>query len=148
MIAQNDSSFMIELTEEIIDVSVVTAFLSRAEGGAIDVFVGTTRRYTDGKETVHLSYEAASDLAREEIRRIIEDAVRRWPVLRAAVIHRLGTVPVAEASVVIGVATLHRSESFEACRYLIDALKKRVPVWKKEYYADGNAEWVQGSVPE
>lgn len=141
-------SIMVGLTDERIDIDGISAFLRQAEGGAIDLFIGTTRRFTDGKETTHLAYDAAPDLARAEIHRMVGEAQSRWPVLRAVVIHRLGTVPVTEASVVIGVATPHRAASFEACRYLIDTLKKQVPIWKKELFADGTTEWVQGTVPE
>ena len=71
----------------------------------------------------------------------------RWPVERVCLLHRLGIVPPAEASVVVGVATPHRADAFAACRFLIDTLKQQVPIWKREVYADGSTEWVEGSAP-
>ena len=137
----------IQLTEKPIDASAELAFLTGSEGGAVDVFLGTTRRFTDGKETVSLSYEAADSLALAEMRRLLDDASAKWPMIRVTIIHRTGVVPVHEASVLIGVATAHRDESFLACRYLIDELKKRVPIWKRETFADGSKEWVEGITP-
>ena len=123
-------------------------FLRGAEGGAIDIFLGTTRRQTDGKETVLLSYEAADELAMAELSRLIEETRSRWPVLRTVVVHRTGPVSVSEISVFIGVATPHRSDSFEACRHLIDELKRRIPIWKHETFADGTSDWVEGTAPD
>lgn len=111
------------------------------------MFVGTTRRVTGDRITTSLSYEAAHDLAISEITRLIDEARSQWEILRVAVVHRIGLVPVGEASVVIGVATSHRAESFEVCRYLIDELKKHVPIWKKETFEDGTEEWVRGHTP-
>jgi molybdopterin synthase catalytic subunit len=138
----------IEITEETLDIAAVDSFLRRAEGGAVNLFVGTTRRITGEKVTVDLRYEAARELARAEIDRLLRRAGKQWPVLRAVVLHRTGMVPVGEASVIIGVATPHREESFQACRFLIDELKQRVPIWKRETFDDGTSEWVEGAVPD
>ncbi len=118
------------------------SFLTLPEVGGIDVFIGTTRQWTEGKETHRLEYEAYTPMAKLEIERLIQSAVERWEIERVYVSHRLGLVPVAEASVIIGVAAAHRDAAFIACRFLIDSLKKTVPIWKKEYYADGTSEWV------
>jgi len=138
---------LIEISEESLDLAAVESFLRQAEGGAVNLFVGTTRRVTGGRITTDLRYEAAPELARAEIRRLIERARKEWTLLRVAVVHRVGTVPVGEASVIIGVATAHRDESFRSCRFLIDELKRSVPIWKRETFADGTTEWVEGSVP-
>ncbi|TDI76488.1 MAG: molybdenum cofactor biosynthesis protein MoaE [Bacteroidetes bacterium] len=138
---------LVKITPDSIDSDRLLAYLTESEGGAIDIFLGTTRRFTAGRETVSLSYEAAPNLAEKEIQKILSDAARKWPLIRAAIVHRTGLVPVNEASVFIGVATEHRSEAFSACRFLIDELKKRVPIWKREKFCDGSEEWVQGVTP-
>ena len=120
-------------------------FLRGAEGGAVALFEGTTRRFTGGKETVRLQYEAHESMAVKEMEKLCALAHERWPVLKAVIVHRLGEVPVGETSVLVGVATAHRGPAFEACQFLIDELKKSVPVWKRELYADGRTEWVSGS---
>lgn len=139
-----DSPLRILLTHEQIGIEQYTDFLRCAEGGAVNVFLGTTRRFTDEKETVMLSYEAAEDLAVAELRRLLARTSDRWPVLRAVVVHRIGNVAVSEVSVLIGVATSHRADSFEACRYIIDELKRTVPIWKRESFSDGSEDWVEG----
>jgi len=138
----------IEISPDPIIIDRVDAFLRQAGGGAVNLFVGTTRRFTSDKETIELSYEAAERLAKSEVARIIEHASARWPLLRVAILHRIGIVPVGEVSVLIGVATAHRDESFAACRFLIDELKQHVPIWKKELFADGSTEWVEGIIPD
>ncbi len=145
--AADDPRVQIEISEDPIGVDRVEKFLREAEGGAVSLFLGTTRRFTGEKETVELAYEAAKHLAETEIARIVANASVRWPLLRVSVLHRVGTVPVGEVSVLIGVATAHRTESFSACRFLIDELKQHVPVWKKEIFADGSTEWVEGTIP-
>lgn len=133
------------LTHGTLDLSAIQAFLATPEAGAIDVFLGTTRRLTHGRETVELAYEAYEPMALREMEALLATASERWPVAKACLHHRLGIVPLAEASVVIGVATPHRADSFEACRYVIDTLKVSVPIWKKEHFADGTRAWVEGT---
>ena len=140
--------FKIDITPDAIDTDNFLRFLHESEGGAINIFLGTTRRFTEGRETELLYYEAAADLAKAEIGRLLVEADHRWSLIRAVVVHRTGVVPVHEASVLIGVATAHREAAFTASRFLIDELKKRVPVWKRERFTDGSTEWNEGSVPE
>lgn len=117
--------------------------------GAITTFSGTTRDNFEGKKVVHLEYEAYEPMALKEMDRILQDVLDGKcgaGIRRVACAHRLGVVPLAEASVLIAVASEHRAEGFDACRYIIDTLKARVPIWKKEIYADGetwkaNKEW-------
>jgi molybdopterin synthase catalytic subunit len=115
--------------------------------GAVDLFIGTTRRFTAGRETLRLEYEAFGSMALSEMRRIVMDARSRWEILRCVVHHRIGTVAVGEPSVIIAVSAGHRAEAFEACRFLIDTLKREVPIWKRESFADGTSEWVGGEAP-
>lgn len=139
---------LIELTHEPIAVDRAVAYLVDERCGGQAVFLGTTRRWTDGRETETLDYEAYEPMALSEMRRLVESAAAKWSVHRAVLIHRLGRVGAGEASVLVGVATPHRADAFAACRYLIDTLKARVPIWKKERYADGTTEWVRGTLPK
>lgn len=128
-----------------LDVGTASGFLAVPAAGGLALFVGTTRQWTAGRETAELEYEAFGPMALLELGRLADEAADRWVAERVVLWHRLGVVPVAEASVVVGVATGHRAEAFEACRWLIDTLKERVPIWKRERYADGATEWVGGS---
>ena len=135
------------LTGVPLPVGEAAAFLATPESGGLSLFVGTTRQWTDGeegpKETERLSYEAYEPMALAELDRLAAEAAEQWPVTRCCLWHRTGEVPVAEASVLVGVATLHRAEAFAACRWLIDTLKERVPIWKREIFADGTTAWVR-----
>lgn len=126
-----------------LNVGALEGFLHDPLAGGICVFVGTTRGETNGVVTEELRYEAFSEMALDEMERLADEAKAKWPVLRAALHHRTGVVPVGESSVAVGVSTPHRKAAFEACRFLIDRLKESVPVWKKEVYADGSTEWVE-----
>lgn len=137
----------IQLSGRPLDIGAAWAALRDERAGAVDLFIGTTRRFTGDRETKHLVYEAYEAMVVAEVRRIVARARERWDILRCVVHHRTGTVAVGEASVVIGVATRHRAEAFEACRYLIDTLKTDVPIWKQESWVDGSTEWVQGGTP-
>lgn len=132
---------MVSLTLNPIDIKAVVDEVVTPETGGIDLFVGTTRNHEDGKGVLLLEYEAYEPMAIELMERIQKEARRRWPLNRIAIVHRLGQVPVGEASVAIAVSSAHRKEAFEACRYLIDTLKKEVPIWKREHFADGTVEW-------
>ncbi len=123
-------------------------FLSVPAAGGLALFVGTTRQWTGSQVTVRLEYEAYEPMAAKEMHRIAAKARARWPMLlRVCLIHRLSSVPVQEASVITGVAAAHRAPAFEACRFLIDMLKQSVPIWKREFFADGTVTWV-GTEPQ
>ena len=136
-------SVHVALGAEPLRVGEAYTFLVSPDAGGIAVFVGSTRRWTDGRETERLRYEAYEPMALAELGRLADEAQARWPVLKCWIEHRLGEVPVGEASVVVGVATAHRGAAFEACRWLIDTLKKRVPIWKREVFTDGSEAWVR-----
>ncbi len=146
--AHKDATRWILLTDQPLDLQQAMEFLRTEEAGALNFFVGTTRSHTGDRQTEHLSYEAHVPMALQEMEKLARQVEVQWPVLRVCLFHRLGEVPAGEASVIIGVATPHRAESFAACRWLIDTLKKQVPIWKKEIYTDGSQEWVQGQTPE
>lgn len=134
----------IQLQSAPLDVEAATVFLRVPAAGGIDLFLGTTRQWTDGRETTRLEYECYEPMALREMLRLAKRVRERWPAERVCLLHRLGLVPPAESSVVIGVATPHRAEAFAACRFMIDTLKTQVPIWKREVYADGHAEWITG----
>lgn len=119
--------------------------VERAEAGAVAVFVGTVRDHSEGRSGVtHLDYEAFEDRVEGAIERIVAEAQERWEILAGVVEHRVGRVHLGEPAVVVAVSSAHRADAFEAARYLIDELKKRAPLWKKEHWP-GGAEWVEGA---
>jgi molybdopterin synthase catalytic subunit len=132
---------MIKITEKPIDVQKVIGTVSSLGAGAVNVFIGTVRNSAHGKNVVWLEYEAYESMAVAEIRKIIDEASHRWPLLGWAVSHRVGTLKPGEVSVAIAVSSPHRRDSFEACQFIIDTLKEKVPIWKKEVFEDGE-EWV------
>lgn len=132
---------MVALTNRPIDVADLISQLTAPESGGIDVFIGTTRNHSNGRDVLRLEYEAFETMAVDQMKDLERRARERWPLHRVVIVHRLGIVPVGEASVVIGVSAGHRKEAFEACRFLIDALKQEVPIWKREHFADGTVEW-------
>ncbi len=129
---------MLRLTDAAIDPRVVEAAVARPDAGAVLTFVGVTRNHFEGRAVLGLEYEAYAELAVPVMRDIAEEAQKRWPGARLAMVHRTGTVAIGEASVVISVSAPHRGDCYAASRFAIDALKQRVPVWKKEHYADGS----------
>lgn len=133
---------MIEITEKKIDVAVLLESVLVPEAGGIDIFLGTTRNHSRGKKVVRLEYEAYIPMAVKIIDQIENEIRARWNIHKLSIIHRIGVVPVEEASVGIAVSASHRNEAFEACRYAIDQLKKSAPIWKKEIFENGEA-WVE-----
>lgn len=130
---------MFALTHDPIDVAAVTAAATRPEFGAVLVFLGVTRDSFEGREVTELAYEAYEPMAVAALQAIGDEIAERWPGAATAIVHRLGVVPVSEPTVVIATGTPHRAACYEANRYAIEALKERVPIWKKEIYADGSA---------
>ena len=129
------------LTMNRIDAAAMLAEVSTPESGGTDVFVGTTRNHSAGRQVAVLEYEAYEPMALKIMAELEREAMRKWPLHKVALVHRLGKVPVGEASVLVAVSGAHRNEAFEACRFLIDSLKREVPIWKKEFFADGAVEW-------
>ncbi len=121
-----------ELSRQPLAVAEAHAFLTDERAGGTCVFVGTSRRWTDGVETAALEYEAYEPMAQASLASLAGQALERWGAVRVVVLHRLGVVPLAEASVVVGVACAHRKEAFEAARWLIDTLKDSTPIWKRD----------------
>jgi molybdopterin synthase catalytic subunit len=136
---------LIAITDSPIDLQRVVASVANEEAGAVNVFIGTTRNHSNGRVVTLLEYEAYEPMAVKMMRQIAGIARERWDVHGVSIVHRIGAVPVGEASVVIAVASAHRREAFEACRFLIDELKRVVPIWKREHFADGTVEWSRHS---
>lgn len=134
---------IIQLTREPLDRTALINAVSHPSVGGIVVFEGVVRDNARGKQVRYLEYEVYEQMAREQIRSIINEAHERYGVERVAVAHRFGRLEIGEASVIIVVATPHRGEAFDACRYIIDTLKTTVPIWKKEVATNGEA-WVEG----
>jgi molybdopterin synthase catalytic subunit len=132
---------MYRIAAEPIDVTSITAAVGTPAAGAVVTFVGTTRDHNEGRYVTQLEYEAFEEMAVAELRKLGEAAAARWPIEKVAIVHRIGVVPVGEASVVIAVSCAHRGDAFEACRFLIDRLKEVVPIWKKEHF-DGGEVWI------
>lgn len=130
------------VSHEPIDVTAFRSALVDPACGACVQFEGWVRNHNEGRAVLRLEYEVYEPLAVREGERIIDEAIDRFGVTRAAAIHRAGLMELTEAAVIVGVSAPHRGEAFEACRYIIDQLKIRLPIWKKEHYADGDAEWV------
>ncbi len=129
------------VTEQPLDTSVLLAAVGDPGAGGTALFVGTTRDENEGRVVERLEYEAYEAMAVDEMRLIGEEILRRWRVVAVAMVHRIGVVPVGQASVAVAVSAAHREEAFAACRYGIDTLKATVPIWKKEYYLGGE-RWV------
>lgn len=137
---------MVELTRERIDPAELMRRIKTVDAGAVAVFCGDVRR--DGPEEnplVALDYSAHEEMALEQMRRIRERAMAEFAVCDVALAHRLGRLSLGETSVVVAVAAAHRDAAFEACRFVIDTVKKDVPIWKKEIRADGESAWVDPS---
>ena len=135
-----------ELTTNPLDVGEIARRVVPPECGATVTLDGYVRKFTKGRETLHLFYEAYEAMALKEMQKLIEQAKHDFEISNVGIIHRLGKLEIGETSVVISVAAPHRKAAFAACEWLIRELKRTVPIWKKEVYADGE-EWIEGDSP-
>jgi molybdopterin synthase catalytic subunit len=133
---------IVRLTHEPVDFVQLTEAVRSVQAGAVVLFLGTVREMTAGRRTVALDYDAYPTMALSKMQELCIQAAQRWPVVRAAVVHRLGRLQLGDVSVAVAVSCPHRAQAFEAGRFLIDRLKELVPVWKQENWADGTTEWV------
>lgn len=134
---------IIQLTREPLNRDALVQAVSHPSDGGIVVFEGIVRDNARGKQVQYLEYDVYLEMASQQIATIIDEARQRWQIEHVAVAHRFGRLEIGEASVIIVVATPHRGEAFDACRYIIDTLKSTVPIWKKEVATNGE-EWVEG----
>lgn len=132
---------MVRLQEAAIDPGSVIASVRTPAHGGIASFVGFVRDHHEGRSVLRLEYSAYTSMAEAEMARITAEAGERWGA-KVSVVHRTGRLEVGEVAVAIAASTPHRAAAFEACRFVIEELKRRVPIWKREHFADGTSVWV------
>ena len=137
-----NSALNFRLSETAIDPAALARELAQARAGACATFEGRVRNHNDGRTVLRLGYQAYAPLALAEGERILAEAKAKFAILDAICAHRVGTLEIGELAVWVGVAAAHRDAAFAACRYIIDEVKKRVPIWKNEHYADGESGWL------
>jgi molybdopterin synthase catalytic subunit len=140
------SSDLILLVDKAIDADALIRHVRTGADGAIVTFDGCVRNQSHGRRTLYLDYEAYESMALAKMREIAAEAHAKFSIDRVAITHRLGRLEIGETSVFIAVSAPHRAAAFDACRYIIDTLKRSVPIWKKEYFEDG-AVWADGELP-
>ena len=143
MIVAGMSSFQL-LNQSLEKCDLKTNLIAEAAGAFVS-FEGFVRNHNDGKKVLALEYEAVDALCQSEAKKIFMEAHSQFDIIELKCAHRIGKLSVGEMAVWVGVLAAHRDSAFKACRYLIDEIKNRLPIWKKEYYADGESMWVNGS---
>ncbi len=133
---------MIEIFDQPIDTAALQRTLANQAAGGYCAFEGWVRNENDGQVVERLEYEAYAPLAISEGEKVLAEAMQKFPYLEARCVHRVGLLELGEVAVWIGVASRHRDEAFKACRYIIDQIKVRLPIWKKEHYVGGDSGWV------
>lgn len=133
------------IVDQEIDVSALVGEVAQHRNGATVLFVGTVRDVNDGAPVTALDYSAYTGMAESELAAIALEAAERWSTPDIVIEHRIGNLGLGDASVAIAVAHPHRAEAYEASRYIIEELKRRLPVWKREHYVDGRSEWVHAA---
>ena len=133
---------MMEVTTTAIDAEGLKHSLANASAGGFCSFEVWVRNLNEGRPVERLEYEAYEPLVVSEGLRVLEEARQKFPFLEARCVHRTGLLEIGDLAVWVGVASAHRDEAFQACRYIIDELKVRLPIWKKEHYVDGDSGWV------
>jgi len=132
----------VELVHDAIDTDRLLTRSRRSDCGAVLLFLGTTREWTGADQTRYLEYDAYQEMAKIEMQRLADEALSRWSIASVSIVHRLGRIDIAEASVAIVVSSPHRGAAFEAGQWLIDTLKQSVPIWKKDTNGNGVAVWL------
>ena len=138
---------MISITEKPIDVNKLLNDLSDPRSGAVVLFTGTVRDHNEVGKVSELHYEAYLEMAEKVLQEIENEIHKKWKINKFIAIHRTGTLKVGEVSVAVSVSAEHRREAFEACKFGIDAIKERVPIWKKEFTESGT-QWLEGAIPK
>jgi molybdopterin synthase catalytic subunit len=147
LIVNESVSDFVYVGPESIDSTELYKRAGRPDAGGVVQFCGTVRDHNHGAKVIALRYEAFREMAEAEIRRIIEVARERWPVLHASAVHRTGDLQIADVAVCVTVSSAHRDAAFAACRFIIDELKSTAPIWKKETLESGERRWVEESRP-
>lgn len=136
-----------QVTQDVIDPAEVLERVGGPEDGAVALFLGTVRNQNDDRPVSGMDYQGYALMAEEQLSAIIQEASEQTSVERIAAVHRLGTLAIGEISVAIAVSSPHRGPAFDAARYVIEQIKKRLPVWKREHYVDRPPEWLDGTLP-
>lgn len=139
-----NESIHVGVQTELLDIQDAYDFVTDPAHGAVDVFIGAVRNHHEGNSVQGITYDVHEVLATKTFRDICEEAQKRWGDIKIYMSHYKGELPIGGISVIIAVSSAHRAESFEACRYIIEELKKRSPIWKQEHYQDGPSEWLPG----
>jgi molybdopterin synthase catalytic subunit len=135
---------MIKFAAEKIDPAEVLQSVGSHSAGANVIFLGTTRQFTSGEETVKLEYNGYESMVIKELESIRTTAMSRWPIEKCTIVHRHGTVELGEASVAVAVSTAHRADSFAAAEWILETLKQKAPIWKQDFGPGGKTKWVKG----
>ena len=138
----NETPILVEITDKRLDPAPLVRFVEAPEMGAVVTFSGNVRNHNRGRAVEYLEYDVYRPMAEKQLRAIAEEAVERWSC-RIAIQHRVGRLEIGEPSVLVVAACAHRGDAFDACRYTIDTLKERVPIWKREVWEGGEA-WIEG----
>ena len=143
--AVDTSSGLYRLTHEVMDPQALVDLVKRDEAGAVNLFYGNVRNHSEGRQVERLEYEAHESMAVAKMRETAEETKRRFPeISEVGVWHRVGMLEIGETSLLVAVSSPHRKEAFEACQWCVDRVKQVVPVWKKEHWVGGGAQWVPG----
>lgn len=135
------------VTDQPIDGAALLRESLRASDGAALLFLGVVRDHNDGRTVRHLDYRAYAPMAERVLAQIVAEARQRWDTGAIRVVHRVGRLEIGEASVAVVVCSAHRGDAYAASRYVMEELKRRVPIWKREGYAEGDSEWLPGHTP-
>lgn len=135
------------ITEEVLSTDDILGRVGADEDGAILLFLGVVRDHNDDRPVTGMEYEAYGEMAEGVLENIASEVEERWETDRVVILHRIGPLEIGEASVAIAVSTPHRAEAYEASRYVIEEIKERLPVWKREHYEDGERRWLPGRRP-
>jgi molybdopterin synthase catalytic subunit len=139
---------MVRLTHDPIDYAAVTEAVRSPAAGAVVLFLGTVRELTAGRQTLSLNYDGYAAMAERTMQQLEDQACAKWPVVGVEIVHRLGHLELGDISVAVAVSCPHRKQAFDAGQFLIDELKRTVPIWKQEHWADGTTEWVHPGTGE
>lgn len=137
----DNNNIDIVVSDQPLDAEQVSTFINDDKAGGQTVFIGTVRNHAHGKEVIRLDFEAFKPMAIKEMHKIAVQGLEKWDTIKIAIHHRVGSLDIGDVAVIIGVSAAHRGAAFDACRYAIGTLKETVPIWKREYYTDGNI-WV------
>jgi molybdopterin synthase catalytic subunit len=135
------------ITSDALDLAGLVGAVQAPGAGAVATFLGIVRDHNQGRQVLHLVYEAYEPLAERSLRRIVDEARERWPSAALAIHHRIGQLAIGDASVAIAVASPHRADAFAVCRYAIERVKQIVPIWKHEYFEGGDV-WIEGATAD